>query len=83
MEKKGLITLTRGYKRKNVIKVELTEMGEEAYAKSHGLTMIDRIMSRMPQEEKRDLLRYLKTLRDSGIRELNMSREPYQIFPYP
>lgn len=83
MQKKGLITLSKGYGKKNIVKVELTAKGEEAFCQSHQLKSIDRIMGQLSSEEKLLFTRYLKGLRDSGIKELNIRYAPYQVFPYP
>ena len=55
MEKQGLVRRVKDLERKNMIRVEITEKGEEAYQGSRELKVIRTILSSISPEE-RDIL---------------------------
>jgi DNA-binding MarR family transcriptional regulator len=69
MEKQGLVKRAKDLERKNVIRVTLTEQGEEAYRRSTEMKPIHRIMSHLSPEENDSLRASLKTLRDKALQE--------------
>jgi len=69
MEKQGLLRKVKNLDRKNLVGVELTEKGIEAYNQSLRRESIHRIMSYLSDEERRQLYAILKTLRDRALRE--------------
>ena len=79
MEKRGLVTKSKDLQVKNVIRVELTEKGEQIYRYvAKGIT-IHSIMSSLSTEDCNQLARLLTKLRSKAWEELNISKPP----PYP
>jgi len=79
MERKGLITKTKDLDRKNLVRVRLTEKGEQAYDNSLSRESIYRAMSALSGEERRLLSSYLRRLRDRALEGLRIEHE----LPYP
>ena len=79
MEKKGLVRRSKDLERKNMIRVELTEKGEEALQRSRELTAVRNILLCLSDEELENLRRYLETLRNKAIEELRIDYE----LPFP
>jgi DNA-binding MarR family transcriptional regulator len=69
MEKQGLLKRAKDLERKNVIRVTLTEQGEEACRRSREMKPIHRIMSHLSPEESDSLRASLTTLRDKALEE--------------
>ena len=69
MEKQGLLRRTKDLKRKNAIRVTLTERGEEAYRQSSERKPIRRVMSHLSPKECDSLKAPLETIRDKAIEE--------------
>jgi DNA-binding MarR family transcriptional regulator len=67
MEKQGLIKKVKDLPRKNIVRVTLTEKGEEAYAQSSKTKSIRNIMSCLSPEERDTLRGYMERLRDEAI----------------
>ena len=67
MEKRGLLRNTKGFTRKNMIKVSLTPKGEEAFDNSIKGKNIVEIMSVLSKGEKKQLETLLKKLREKAI----------------
>lgn len=70
MQKKRLLTRTKDLKRKNLVRVSLTEKGQQAYYQSTKIESIRRIMSPLSEEERKQLGSCLKTLRDRALKAL-------------
>ena len=70
MEKDGLVRKVKDLDRKNLVRVELTEKGNEAFNKSTRRESISGIMSSLPDKEQRQLMSYLRTVRDTALKEL-------------
>jgi DNA-binding MarR family transcriptional regulator len=79
MEKKGLVTKTKGPPRKNLVRVTLTDKGEQAYYQSTKIESIRQIMSSLSEQERQQLSSRLKTLRDRALKELGIDTKP----PFP
>jgi DNA-binding MarR family transcriptional regulator len=79
MEKEGLVRKTKDLERKNLIRVSLTEKGQQAYYQSSRLESVHRIMSSLSEEERQQLSSCLETLRDRALKELGMEQRP----PFP
>ncbi len=69
MEKQGLVKRAKDLERKNVVRVTLTEQGEEAYRRATEMKPILRVMSLLSPEERDSLRAYLKTVRDKALEE--------------
>ena len=70
MEKRGLLKRTKGYPRKNMIKISLTKKGREAYEKSITGDRISLIMSSLSDKERKQFGEYLDTLREKALEVL-------------
>jgi DNA-binding MarR family transcriptional regulator len=79
MEKQGLVKKVKDLERKNLIRVEITDKGEEGYRRSRGLQSIHRILSSLSQEERDNLRASLRTLRDKALEE----PKPTLRLPFP
>ena len=75
MEKRGLIRKTRDSLRKNVIRVLLTEKGEEAYGRVMEMKAINEILSCLSQKEKRSLRICSEKLRTKALAQLVIRRQ--------
>jgi len=80
MEKQGLIRKAKDLERKNLVRITLTEKGEEAYQGQTEMRVISKILSSLSPKERDKLGSYLKKLRDVAIIELD--RRSRQL-PYP
>ena len=69
MEKQGLVKKAKDLERKNLIRVVLTDKGEEAYRRSRDMKAVRGIMSSLSEEEKDNLRGYLGTLRNKALEE--------------
>ena len=79
MEKQGLVKRTKDLDKKNMIRVELTEKGEEALRRSRELKSIHNILSCLSQEEHDNLRGYLEKLRNRALEEPPKARR----LPFP
>lgn len=79
MEKQDLIRQVKDLKRKNMIRVVITEKGEEAYQRSRELKVIRTILSSLSVEQRDTLRPYLETLRNEALRELGVKHH----LPFP
>lgn len=78
MEKQGLVKRVKDLKRKNLVRVAITDKGEKAYRKMGDAEVIHDILSSLTAKEQDDLKRYLEKIRRRGLEELR-KRQP---FPY-
>ena len=72
MEKQGLIRKAKDLERKNLIRIVITEKGEQAYQRSGDMTMIPKILSCLTQKKKDSLRGYLEKLRNKAVEELRI-----------
>lgn len=79
MEKQGLVRQVKDLERKNMIRVVITEKGDEAYQRSRELRVIRTILSSLSPEQMDTLRPYLETLRNKALGELGVK---YQL-PFP
>lgn len=70
MEKQGLIRKVKNLERKNLIRVVITEKGEEAYHHSRELKVIHKILSSLSQREQDSLRKYVEKLRSKALGEI-------------
>jgi len=78
MEKQGLLRKVKDLRRKNMVRVELTEKGREACNHSEKRASIDKILSTLSNEERQQLGFYLERLRDKAL-QLIKKKKP--LFP--
>lgn len=69
MEKQGLLKKARDLDRKNLVRIELTEKGSEAYNQAIKRESIHKIMPALSDEERRQFSSTLKTIRDRALKE--------------
>lgn len=79
MEKDGLVRKVKDLDRKNLIRVALTEKGEEAYQRSREMKVISEILSCLTRKKKENLRVYLEALRNKAVGEIGVRRQ----LPFP
>ncbi|MCX5999807.1 MAG: MarR family transcriptional regulator [Chloroflexi bacterium] len=79
MESQGLVRRVRDLHRRNLVRIEVTEKGEELYHKSRERRrIITKIMSVLSEEEHDNLRIYLEKLRNKALKEIGVkTRLPY------
>jgi MarR family transcriptional regulator, organic hydroperoxide resistance regulator len=73
MEKQGLIKRAKNMERKNLIRVTLTTKGENALKQAMKKEGVKHVLSRLSEEQRRQLKLTLTTLKEAGMKELNLS----------
>ena len=79
MEKQGLIRQSKNLDRKNMVRVEISEKGLQAYHQSLKRDSIHKIMSSISDEEKEQLKSLLYKIRNSALEEIRIEHE----LPFP
>ena len=79
MEKEGLIIKARDLERKNLVRVAITEKGQEIYKKTKEREVIKHITSALTLEEQKQLWSLLAKLRDRTMKILGI--EDWEHFP--
>jgi len=79
MEKRGLVRITKDPARKHLLRIVITEKGEEACQQAGELKPIHASLSCLSQEEHDDLRAYLKRVRNRALEELRVAPK----LPYP
>ena len=79
MEKQGLVRRVKDLERKNMIRVTITEKGEEACRQSRDMKVIRTILSGLSPEQRDNLKPYLETLRKRALGKLGVSHQ----LPFP
>ena len=79
MERQGLVTKASDLHRKNIVRVALTEKGEQAYSDSEKRETIRRVSSSLSEKERQQLWSYLETIRNRALKELGTDQQP----PFP
>ncbi len=75
MEKQGLVKRVKDLDRRNQVRIVMTEKGRQAYNQSTQRKSIQRIMSSLSKEERRQLKSYLQALKDTALKELAIVRQ--------
>jgi DNA-binding MarR family transcriptional regulator len=75
MEGQGLVRKTKDLEKKNMVRISLTEKGEEALHRAQRSETISRVMSCFSYEEQDCLRGYLLTLRSKVLEELGVEHE--------
>lgn len=75
MEKEGLVKKINDLDRKNLVRVELTEKGQQAYNHASKRAVIHRIISSLSKEERQQLSSCLGKLRSSAFEELGLKKK--------
>ncbi len=76
MEKRGLVRKTQDLHRKNLVRVSITEKGQQAYHKSTRRKSIHKIISSLSKEERQQLRSCLEKLRNKAFKELTVEYKP-------
>ena len=76
MEKKGLVKKVRDMDRKNMIRIAITEKGQQAYNQSSQRATIHNIMSALSEAEHQQLMSLLQRLSDQALKELGEYHKP-------
>ena len=72
MEKGGLLKRTKNMERKNLIRVTLTAKGEQALKQSLKKEGVKHVLSKLNEEQRRQLKNILQITKEAGLKELNM-----------
>jgi DNA-binding MarR family transcriptional regulator len=73
MEKQGLIKRAKNMERKNLIRVTLTTKGENALKQAMKKEGVKHVLSKLTEEQRKQLKQSLTTLKEAGMKELNLS----------
>jgi DNA-binding MarR family transcriptional regulator len=76
MEKKGLIIRNKDLKRKNMIRVSMTEKGEALYQEAKNEDVLEQLMDSLPDKQKKELAACLNILRDKTFDILKIENKP-------
>jgi len=79
MEKKGLVRKAKDLSRKNLVRVTMTEKGEQAYSRSTKIDSVARITSSLTRKQRQQIMRCLEILRASALKEIGEKEE----LPFP
>jgi len=75
MEKKGLVTKVKDLPRKNLVRVAITDKGEQAYSQSLKVASIRRIVSSLNEEQHQQMISCLNILRAVALKEIGKEDE--------
>ena len=73
MEKQGLLKRAKNMERKNLIRVTLTSKGETALKQTMKKEGVNHVLSKLTEEQRRQLKQSLTALKDAGMKELNLN----------
>lgn len=73
MEKQGLIKRAKNMERKNLIRVTLTAKGDNALKQAMKKEGVKHVMAKITEEQRRQLKSTLASLKEAGMKELNLS----------
>jgi DNA-binding MarR family transcriptional regulator len=79
MEAKGLLTKNKDLERRNLIRVELTEKGKQAFKESINRKAIFDVIGELKPEERVELCNYLERLQAKALNIIGIEKRP--IFP--
>ena len=79
MEKDGLIQRSPDPRRRNVLRIKLTENGMKAFQKVAKLESVHKVMAVLSEEEIGQLVKLLEKVWYRALRNLNIERHP----PFP
>jgi len=75
MEKKGLVVKAKDMPRKNMVRVLMTEKGEQAYSNCIEISSVRRILSSLSDAQQRQIVSCLNILREVALNEIKNERE--------
>jgi DNA-binding MarR family transcriptional regulator len=75
IEKQGLVRRVKDLERKNLVRVLITEKGEEAYRRQSEMRVVRKAMSSLSPKQRHNLMASLTTLRNEALEELVVKRQ--------
>jgi DNA-binding MarR family transcriptional regulator len=79
MEKKGLLIKHKDPSKKNMVRISMTEKGEQAYLLSTKRESILNVFSGLSSNDCKQLLGYIKKLRNRAVKQAGFKNKP--IYP--
>ncbi|MFC1871331.1 MarR family winged helix-turn-helix transcriptional regulator [Chloroflexota bacterium] len=76
MVKKGLLTKTKDFEKKNMVRVAITEKGQRVYEKAAKRESIHRIMSSISDSDCEHLFECLQTLLNKALKDADIKSKP-------
>ncbi|MCX6001402.1 MAG: MarR family transcriptional regulator, partial [Chloroflexi bacterium] len=73
MEKQGLLKRTKNMERKNLIRITLTTKGESTLKQAMKKDGAKHVLSKLSEEQRRQLKQSLLALKEAGMKELHLS----------
>ena len=73
MEKQGLLKRTKNMERKNLIRITLTAKGENTLKQAMKKEGVKHVLSKLSEEQRRQLKGSLLALKEAGMKELHLS----------
>lgn len=73
MEKQGLLKRTKNMERKNLIRITLTAKGENTLKQAMKKEGVKHVLSRLSEDQRRNLKQSLVALKEAGMKELHLS----------
>jgi len=81
MVKKGLVTKVKDIEPRNLVRIAITEKGQEAYSKSINIISIKKLLSILSKEESDQFRLTLVKFRNAAMKEVgNNNRPPFPVF---
>jgi DNA-binding MarR family transcriptional regulator len=82
MAKAGLVKRTKDLERKNLVRVTITEKGQQAYKQALKMKSVQKIISSLTEAERQQLKSLLEILRNKGLKELgiDLRKAPFPKF---
>lgn len=78
MVKKGLIKKIKDMKKKNQVRIDMTEQGEDIYQKLRDLKSFRDIISCLSSDEQENLWEYLRAVRNEAVKYMELKKQlPY------
>jgi DNA-binding MarR family transcriptional regulator len=75
MVKAGLVKRTKDLERRNLVRVTITDKGQQAYKQALKMKSVQKIISSLSEAERQKLQSLLQTLRNKGLKELGIDPE--------
>ena len=79
MQKQGLVRKVKDLERKNLVRVVITEKGEEVYQQSREMKVIRKILSCLSTKERDNVKPCLEALRNKALEEVRVGHR----LPFP
>ncbi|MBT3362507.1 MAG: MarR family transcriptional regulator [Chloroflexi bacterium] len=70
MVEQGMVRKVQDLERRNMVRVEMTELGEELHSQSRQVEYFSKIFSKVTPRRRQSLITYLDTLGDAAIKTM-------------